>query len=219
MIERIKFIQENKVDELLALTNVEGEKDYTLKAPTGSGKTYMEGYLISKLLNQYPNAIVIYQSLSKAGLANQAYDKIINQYQFNNINAYLINADYSNQERPTVPLNYNAYFLPKDLFKSGGNIEIAFKNFLTYENNDKTKFLILDEGHIASNNIGKYADEFDRIFVFTATPLKEQMLPGRFVELDEDVCIQENIIKSKKEIHQNELELSLNKRLITTLKD
>ena len=50
MLEKVKFIQESKVDELLQLEQIEGEKEYFLKAPTGSGKTYMEGYLISQLI-------------------------------------------------------------------------------------------------------------------------------------------------------------------------
>jgi superfamily II DNA or RNA helicase len=160
MLEKVKFIQETKVDELLTLTEVEGEKEYVLKAPTGSGKTYMQGYLISKLLTKYPNAKIIYQSLSKGSLAKQGYNSII-KYNFPNINPYLITTDKTTQESLVIPINYNVYFLPRDLNKEKGLIKSPLKDFLTYKTKENIKFLIIDECQESHSNIDPYVNEFD----------------------------------------------------------
>lgn len=219
MLEKIKYIQEIKVDELLALIKEEGEKQYTLKAPTGSGKTYMQGYLISKLIEMYPNCKIIYQSLSKASLAQQAFNKITVDYNFPTINAKLLSTDKTNQETLTIPLNYNTYFLPKDLNKKDANLEIPLKNFLTYQTKDNQKFLILDECHITSNNIMKYENEFDYIFGFSATPTKEQTRIGRYVELDEETCEEYNLIKKRTVVRQLEINDNLKLRIKNALDD
>jgi type III restriction enzyme len=203
MLEKVKFIQEIKVDELLALTEVEGEKEYILKAPTGSGKTYMQGYLINKLLTRYPNAKIIYQSLSKGSLAKQGYDSI-KRYNFSNVNPYLITTDKTSQESLVIPTNYNVYFLPRDLNKEKGLIKIPLKDFLTYKTKENVKFLIIDECHESHSNIKPYVNEFDRIYGFSATPRKEQLKPERYVELLEEDCEQIQLIKSKKVVHKDD---------------
>jgi type III restriction enzyme len=199
MIERIKFIQETKIDELLTLIKDEGEKEYTVKAPTGSGKTYMQGYLINKLLEKYPNSKIIYQTLSKAGLPIQAFNSITDKFKnnFKNINAILLSTNHSNEERISISENYNTYFLPKQLNIKGGNLENPLKDFLIYKTKNCQKFLIIDECHEKATNIMKYENEFDYVFNFSATPKKEQTKPGRFVELEEEVCEKYNLIKTK----------------------
>ncbi|MCL8210342.1 hypothetical protein LT336_00072 [Spiroplasma sp. JKS002671] len=219
MLEAIKLLQENKVDELLKLVTSEKGKEYTLKAPTGSGKTYMQGYLISKLLKKYPNAKIIYQSLSKANLTNQNYDQIVVNYNFSNINAFLLSTDKTSQERLSIPLNYNTYFLPKDLNKKTANLEIPLKNFLTYQTKKAKKFLIIDECHETSKNIMKYKNEFECIFGFSATPKKEQLRTGTFVELNEETCINFKLIKNKQIKRIDEIDNSLQERLQNSLND
>ncbi len=200
MLEKVKFIQETKVDELLNLELVEGEKEYFLKAPTGSGKTYMQGYLISQLIKKYPKCKIIYQSLSKGDLTQQSADNII-KYDFENIKPYILSTDRSEQESISIPTDYNVYFLPRDLNKNKGLLEIPLKDFLEYKTKNDTKFLIIDECHEAHKNIEKYYDEFDRIYGFSATPTINQLKTGRYVELSDDECVDEEIIKKKKFIH------------------
>jgi superfamily II DNA or RNA helicase len=175
-IEDITFVQKSKVDELLSLVSTIQDKIYCLCAPTGSGKTYMQGYLMNELLKKHPDAKIVYQTLSKAGLPKQSYDSIVGNFgnEFNNINATLLSTDHTNQESLIIPLDYNVYFLPKQLNIKGGNLETPLKDFLTYKTSTIPKFLIIDEFHEDSKNIMKFKDEFDYIFGFTATPTAKQ---------------------------------------------
>lgn len=203
MIEKVKFYQEGTIDQLLQLENEEGEQEYFVKAPTGSGKTYMQAYLISQLINKYPNCKIIYQSLSKGSLAKQSYESI-EKYNFQNINPYLLTTDKSKEERLTIPTNYNTYFLPRDLNKDKGLLKNPLKDFFTYKTRNDQKFLIIDECHEAHTNIDEYLPFFDRVYGFSATPKKEQVIRGRYVELTEEECEEIQLIKTKKIIHQDD---------------
>lgn len=156
MIEKIRSTQEDKVKELFNLSfshENNNSKNFYLKAPTGSGKTYMQGYLMSLLINKYPDCKIIYHSLSKGLLAKQGYDAI-NNYNFNNIKSYLLNSEISAQERLAIPNNYNVYFLPRDLNKKANSIlKNPLKDFLTYQTKNVKKFLIVDECHESHKNI------------------------------------------------------------------
>ena len=203
MIEKVKFYQEGTIDQLLQLENEEGEQEYFVKAPTGSGKTYMQAYLISQLINKYPNCKIIYQSLSKGSLAKQSYESI-EKYNFQNINPYLLTTDKSKEERLTIPTNYNTYFLPRDLNKDKGLLKNPLKDFFTYKTRNDQKFLIIDECHEAHTNIDEYLPFFDRVYGFSATPKKEQIISGRCVKLSEEECEEIQLIKTKKIIHQDD---------------
>lgn len=202
MLEKVKFIQETKVDELLQLEQIEGEKEYFLKAPTGSGKTYMEGYLISQLIKKYPNCKIIYQSLSKAELTQQSAENII-KYGFESIKPYILTTEISDQESISIPTNYNVYFLPRDLNREKGLLKTPLKDFLQYKTKNDIKFLIIDECHEAHKNIDEYYDEFERVYGFSATPTISQLRPGRYVELEDNLCVEEELIKRKEFVHIN----------------
>lgn len=203
MIERITQIQQKIIDRLFDLVDNTNEKEYFVKAPTGSGKTYMQGYLINQLIKKYPDCKIIYQSLSKGALAKQGYDSIT-KYNFQNINPYYLNTEISDQESLVIPTNYNVYFLPKDLNKEKGLIKQPLKDFLTYKTRDCVKFLIIDECHEAHNNIDKFKNEFHKIIGFSATPTEQQLLTRRCIELSEEECIDNELIKWKKIIHMDD---------------
>jgi hypothetical protein len=52
-------------------------------------------------------------------------------------------------------------------------------------------------------NGSEYYDEFERVYGFSATPTISQLRPGRYVELEDNLCVEEELIKRKEFVHIN----------------
>lgn len=123
MLQEAIDIQNNAVEQLVNLT--EQKKELTFKAPTGSGKTYMMAKMMNSLLEKDEEIVFLVSALSKGSLAKQNFEKF-NEYSskgnFPKLKPYLISSEVSGEERLHVPLDYNVYVLPRDLYKKGGRL-------------------------------------------------------------------------------------------------
>ena len=195
MLQTAIDLQQNAVAELVAKTAHKNE--ITFRAPTGSGKTRMMADFMSRILAQNPNIVFLVSTLSKGNLAAQNYN-VFAAMARNNIatihtastmetmctssqqmKPYLISTDISGEEGLFIPLDYNVYVLPRDLYKSGGRLmQGAMMNFLEQitsnlfgSGQNKTIWLIKDECHQATNNLDTLsASFFAKTINFSATP-------------------------------------------------
>ena len=181
MLQEAKDLQNSAVTKLVnILTN--GKKEYTFKAPTGSGKTYMMADFMNRIIAANEDIVFIVSTLSKSNLAEQNYKSFKDLSEngiFPNLNPYLINSDSSGEASIFIPDDYNVYVLPRDLYKDTAKLkkEGTFLNFLQtmtstlFETSKgKTIYLIKDECHIATNNLDELQAFFSKMINFSATP-------------------------------------------------
>jgi len=173
MLQEIINLQRTTVDALVKELET-SKKEITFKAPTGSGKTYMMADFMNRVLDKYSNRIFIMSSLSKGDLARQNYEKFVeykDKGDFTKLEPYLINSDIANEERLYIPLEYNVYVLPRDLYKKGSRLmEGAMTSFLDNFLMKKEIILIRDECHIATTNLDNIPFPNIKIINFSATP-------------------------------------------------
>lgn len=204
------MLQEAKELQLTAVTQLckqlENKDELTFKAPTGSGKTYMMADLMNRILEENKEVIFLVSSLSKGNLAGQNYDKFC-EYSANgsfpNIKPHLISTEISTEERLFIPLDYNIYILPRDLYKKGGRLmQGGMESFLqkttlhdSFGGLGKKVYLIKDECHIATNNLDTLSEAyFSKVMNFSATPkLNRGQNPD--VEIKEDDAVAAKLIK------------------------
>lgn len=204
MLQEVRELQRNAVDNLLRQLQLKDE--ITFKAPTGSGKTYMMADLMNRVIKDNEDIIFIVSSLSKGNLANQNYSRFCEYAQtgiFPSIKPYLISSEISGEENLFVPVDYNVYILPRDLYKKGGKLmQGAMVNFLenvtlygAFKGLGKKIYLIKDECHIATNNLDGLSDRyFTKIMNFSATPnLGRGQNPD--VEIREEDAVNARLIK------------------------
>ena len=123
MLKEAIELQQKAVNELQEQLDLKNE--ITFKAPTGSGKTFMMADFMNRVLSERDDVIFLISSLSKGNLAKQNYDKFIEYSsagRFQLLNPYLINTNISGEESLFIPLEYNVYLLPRDLYKAGGRL-------------------------------------------------------------------------------------------------
>ena len=204
MLQDVIDLQKNAVNQLLE--QVEQKDELTFRAPTGSGKTYMMADFMNRVLSEHDDVVFLVSTLSKGDLATQNYQKFC-QYKNNGscdkLNSYLINTTISGEERLFIPLDYNVYLLPRDLYKKGGRLmQGAMENFLQtltmnkfFGGLGKKIFLIKDECHIATNNLDSLSSSmFDKVINFSATPnLKRGQNPD--VEITDEEAVNARLIK------------------------
>jgi type III restriction enzyme len=154
-------LQSKAVEELAA--SIKLKKEITFRAPTGSGKTYIMADFMNTMLAENDNIVFLISSLSKGNLARQNYEKF-EEYslnsKFQHLNPFLINTNITGEERLCIPLDYNVYLLPRDLYKAGGKLmQGSMEEFLDavtqagiFGGLGKKIILIKDESHIATNN-------------------------------------------------------------------
>ena len=181
MLQEVKDLQNQAVTKLVQVL-AENKKEFTFKAPTGSGKTFMMADFMNRILISRPEVIFIVSSLSKSNLAEQNYNSFVelsNNGTFSQINPYLINSDSSGEGSLYIPTDYNVYVLPRDLYKDKSKLksEGTFQNFLQTmtdslypESKNKTIILIKDECHIATSNLDELYQYFESVVNFSATP-------------------------------------------------
>ena len=165
MLQEAKDLQNRAVSKMVSVLS-QKNKEYTFKAPTGSGKTYMMADLMNRILAANNNIVFLVSSLSKSELAEQNYNSFCRLAQngtFPKLNPYLINSETSGEGSLYIPTDYNVYVLPRDLYKDKSKLkeEGTFLNFLqtTTGNLQKAIYVIKDECHIATSNLdglGRY---------------------------------------------------------------
>lgn len=189
MLQEAKDLQNRAVQQMVAML-ARGKKEYTVKAPTGSGKTYMMADFMNRILATQNNVVFLVSSLSKSELAEQNYNSFCNlrdNNTFPNLNPYLINSETSGEGSIFIPTDHNVYVLPRDLYKDKSKLkeEGAFLNFLSEIRGDLQKgtagkfiYVIKDECHIATSNLDELSAYFSVVINFSATPkLSRKQLP------------------------------------------
>lgn len=181
MLQEAKDLQNSAVTKLVNVLS-DSKKEFTFKAPTGSGKTYMMSDFMNRILAVNENIIFIVSTLSKSNLAEQNYisfKELSDNNTFPNLKPFLINSDSSGEGSLYIPTDCNVYVLPRDLYKDTAKLkkEGTFLNFLqtmtdTLFDDSKGKliYLIKDECHIATKNLDDVSVYFSKIINFSATP-------------------------------------------------
>lgn len=218
MKQEIIELQNEAVNSLFNLT-MQGKENITLKAPTGSGKTYMMASLMNKILEIDDNFIFIVSTLSKGKLAGQNFESFANLSlnTFTRLNPFYISSGAENTKNTEyslyIDINHNVFVLPTSQYTKASRInkEKSLLVFLeTCKNLGKKIILIRDESHIATNQLNELSNYFTQTINFSATPKNDQF----------DVCISENdainanLIKKVEYIEDEEdLESGLSKAL------
>ena len=222
MLQEAKDLQNDAVTKLVNVL-ADSKKEFTLKAPTGSGKTYMMADFMNRIIAANENIVFIVSTLSKSNLAEQNYKSfkdLSEKGTFSNLNPFLINSDSSGEASIFIPTDYNVYVLPRDLYKDTAKLkkEGTFLNFLQtmtstlFETSKgKTIYLIKDECHIATSNLDELQKLFSKIINFSATPkLSRRQNPD--VEITNEEAESAKIIKKVEKGDENDtLEDALNK--------
>ena len=181
MLQEVKDLQDKAVSQLVQAIN-ENKKEFTFKAPTGSGKTFMMADFMNRILQVQKDVIFIVSTLSKSNLAEQNYNsfkELSENGSFTEINPFLINSESSGEGSLYIPTDYNVYVLPRDLYKDKSKLknEGTFLNFLQTmisslfeDSKGKRIILIKDECHIATNNLDELYNYFETVINFSATP-------------------------------------------------
>jgi len=189
MLQEAKDLQNRAVSQMVAML-ARGKKEYTVKAPTGSGKTYMMADFMNRILATQNNVVFLVSSLSKSDLAEQNYNSfcaLSDNGTFTHLNPYLINSETSGEGSIFIPTDHNVYVLPRDLYKEKSKLkeEGSFLNFLSETIGDLHKgiagkfiYVIKDECHIATKNLDELSNFFSVVINFSATPkLSRKQLP------------------------------------------
>lgn len=204
MLSEAKELQKRAVGDLMDAIKTKDE--ITFRAPTGSGKTYMMADLMNSIFEERNDVVFLVSSLSKGDLARQNYDKFCEYSEkgdFPCIKPYLISSEIAGEERLFVPIDYNVYLLPRDLYKASGRLmQGAMESFLQNLTLDsffggcgKKIYLIKDECHIATNNLDTLSEKFfTKIMNFSATPnVRRGQNPD--VEITDDEAVAAKLIK------------------------
>lgn len=204
MLQEAKDLQKRAVDNLVHQIKI--KDDITFKSPTGSGKTYMMADFMNRILEMDNNIIFLVSSLSKGDLAHQNYDKFCEYSDkglFSNIKPHLISSQISGEERLFIPLEFNVYLLPRDLYKKGGRLmQGSMESFLQnitlnsfFGGQEKKVYLVKDECHIATNNLDDLSDAFfTKTLNLSATPnMKRGQHPD--VEITVEDAVNAKLIK------------------------
>lgn len=223
MLQEAKDLQNRAVTKLVSVLS-QGKKEYTFKAPTGSGKTYMMADFMNRQLATHHNIIFLVSSLSKSELAEQNYNSFCTLVQngtFPNLNPYLINSESSGEGSLHIPTDYNVYVLPRDLYKDKSKLkeEGTFLNFLQTVTGDllnggvagKPIYVIKDECHIATSNLDELGCYFSVVINYSATPkLSRKQLPD--VEISNTAAEEAKLIKQVEfQPETDSLDAALNK--------
>ena len=181
MLQEAKDLQNEAVSKLVRVIS-EDKKEFTFKAPTGSGKTYMMADFMNRILVENEKNIFIVSTLSKSNLAEQNYKsfkKLSENGTFSKLKPFLVNSDSSGEGSLYIPTNCNVYVLPRDLYKDKAKLkkEGTLLNFLQSmtspifsKSQQKTIYLIKDECHILTSNLDSIQNYFSKIINFSATP-------------------------------------------------
>lgn len=177
MLADVIQLQNNAVNKLMNLVEKKEKREYSFRAPTGSGKTYMMADFMNRMLEEHDNVVFIVSSLSKSDLAKQNYEKFLEyseNKEFKKLLPHLISSETSGEESLFIPAEYNVYLLPRDLYKEGSKLMAGpMISFLAEKRFKEHKLIvwIKDECHIATKNLDDLSKSFfDLTINFSATP-------------------------------------------------
>lgn len=212
MLQEAIDLQDRAVLELVSLTKENKLNEITFKAPTGSGKTFMMAKFMNEVLSIDKDIIFLVSTLSKGNLAKQNFDQFTlyaEKGMFTSLKPFLINSEISGEENLFIPMGYNVYILPRDLYKKNtklmkGPMESFLKTItqrLSVDNGivsiggNKSIYLIKDECHQATNNLDNLSKMyFAKTFNFSATPkLSRGQIPD--VEITTTEAVNAKLIK------------------------
>lgn len=220
MLQEVKDLQNGAVEQLVKKANEE-IKEITFRAPTGSGKTYMMADFMNRMLANNPNIIFLVSSLSKGGLAKQNYEKFLeynSKGMFNCLQPYLITSEISGEEDLFIPIDYNVYVLPRDLYKESSRLNagslLKFLQTMTSGLGGKNKqiYVIKDECHVATKNLDGLSNRyFTKVINFSATPkLSRGQYPD--VEITDEEAVNAKLIKHvEMGAEEDTVEMAINK--------
>ena len=221
MLQEAKDLQKEAVTKLLTVLATD-KKEITFKAPTGSGKTFMMSDLMNRILSSRNDVVFIVSTLSKSNLAEQNYNsfkELSENGTFSSLKPYLISSDEKGEGNLYIPLDYNVYVLPRDLYKKnarlkeGGtllNFLYDIKGSLEKSLPGKEVYLIKDECHIATSNLDELNDYFFKIINFSATPkLARKQNPDVSITYNQAESVK--LIKSVNEQPEEPLNCALEK--------
>lgn len=221
MLQEAKDLQKEAVTKLLTVLATD-KKEITFKAPTGSGKTFMMSDLMNRILSSRNDVVFIVSTLSKSNLAEQNYNsfkELSENGTFSSLKPYLISSDEKGEGNLYIPLDYNVYVLPRDLYKKnarlkeGGtllNFLYDIKGSLEKSLPEKEVYLIKDECHIATSNLDELNDYFSKIINFSATPkLARKQNPDVSITYNQAESVK--LIKSVNEQPEEPLNCALEK--------
>lgn len=206
MLQEAKDLQNSAVAKLVNVIGQEEKSEYTFKAPTGSGKTYMMADFMNRIIRANQDVIFLVSTLSKSSLAEQNYKSfktLSENGTFSRLSPFLINSDSSGEGNIFIPLDYNVYVLPRDLYKDKSKLKDTgiFKNFLLSIKGSfslpqkKRIFVIKGECHIATSNLDELKDYFSVVINFSATPkLSRSQTPD--VEITNEEAENAKLIKT-----------------------
>ncbi len=208
MLQEVIDLQQRAISELVA--RVRHKRELTFKAPTGSGKTRMMADFMDRILAERSDVIFLVSTLSKGNLAQQNYDAFKDCEEkgvFTHINSYLINSEVGDEEGVYIPLGYNVYILPRDLYKENARLaQGGLVNFLqcitegdlSQQGQGKQIYVIKDECHQATNNLDSLSLYFSKVLNFSATPkLSRGQVPD--VEITDEAAVEAKLIKHVEE--------------------
>ena len=221
MLQEAKDLQKEAVTKLLTVLATD-KKEITFKAPTGSGKTFMMSDLMNRILSSRNDVVFIVSTLSKSNLAEQNYNsfkELSENGTFSSLKPYLISSDEKGEGNLYIPLDYNVYVLPRDLYKKNARLKEGgtLLNFLydirgSLEKSlpGKEVYLIKDECHIATSNLDELNDYFSKIINFSATPkLARKQNPDVSITYNQAESVK--LIKSVNEQPEEPLNCALEK--------
>ena len=200
MLQDVINLQNDAVNKMLDL--VGDKEEIVFKSPTGSGKTYMMASFMNKLLTEDDDVVFFVSSLSKGDLSKQNYQKFISYQRFTKLKPYLISSETAGEDSLFIPLEYNVYVLPRDLYKDGSKLKQGAMQKFLYNmtsmiplGKGKKIYLIKDECHIATNNLDSLKEKyFSKVINFSATPnLRRGQVPD--VEITEAEAERAKLIK------------------------
>ena len=220
MLKEAIELQQNAVSRLVEL--IEKRDELTFRAPTGSGKTYMMADFMNRVLEENDDVVFLVSTLSKGNLAQQNFDKF-QEYRekgrFNHLNPYLISSEISGEEALFVPIDYNVYVLPRDLYKVGGRLKQgSMDHFLQtmtanewFGGKNKKIYLIKDECHVATTNLDSIsAAFFSKTINFSATPnMRRRQVPD--VEITDNEAVNAKLIKYVELSDEENIDVAINK--------
>lgn len=170
-------LQERAVNDLLTLWQA-GQRDISLQAPTGSGKTRIMARLMQEILERDSKAVFLVSTLSKGKLAMQNYESFVDLARRRicpKLKPFYISAekDGKNTEYGVyIDRSANVYVLPTSQYTKNSKIhkESALLAFLQEcEEQGRRVICIRDESHIATNNLNELKGYFKETFHFSAT--------------------------------------------------
>lgn len=237
MIYILKNYQREAVDELKQYITIglksSSRKEYTFKAPTGSGKTLMASSLFEELAEENPmlNFCILWVCPGKGELHKQSFDAV-KTYLGGNPVCSLLEDDFFGtrkfiKDKEIVFINWEK-LIQKDK-ESGKRANNLMKdqegmNFIdvidrTKQNGTKV-VLVVDESHIGASQKARIQEFIKRIIVpnvvleMSATPLSDvisvEVESQKVVDegmIKEDVIVNQGISKNDKTLKEQDSEI------------